>query len=214
MALDEQAQGWLKAMEELGAPPLNEMGVDAARQVYRDVVQQFGIPPEEVANVRDTTIAGPQGEIPVRIYTPAGSGPFPVLVYFHGGGWVIGDLEVVHGACSVLANRSHAVVVSVDYRLAPEHPFPAAVEDCWAATTWVGANAGSIKGEGDRLAVGGDSAGGTLAAVVSAMARDNGGPPIMHQLLLYPAMAPHGGTPSSRENGEGYFLTTELMDWF
>lgn len=214
MTLDRQAEAWLKGIAELGAPPLNEMSVVDARDTYTAVVAQCGPAPEPVADIVDRTVPGPQGEIPVRIYTPRGSGPFPILVYFHGGGWVIGNLEVVHGLCTVLANRAHCVVVSVDYRLAPEHVFPAAVDDCFAATRWAADSAALLGGDPERVAVGGDSAGGTLAAVVAAMARDEGGPALVYQLLIYPATDVDPGTRSYRENGEGYFLTRELMAWF
>jgi acetyl esterase len=214
MPLDTQADAWLKGLRESGLPPLNEMPVDQARATYKAVVADCALKPEPVANIVDKTIPGSGGDIPVRIYTPEGNGLFPILVYFHGGGWVIGDLEVVHGLCTVLANRAHAVVVSVDYRLAPEHPFPAAVEDCYAATRWVADNTALLNGDVERIAVAGDSAGANLAAVVSLMARDQGYPPLLYQLLIYPATDVRYDTPSYRENGDDYFLTTDLMRWF
>ncbi|WP_110206785.1 alpha/beta hydrolase [Nocardioides daejeonensis] len=214
MPLDPHAAAWLQSIADAGVPPLNEMSVADARATYQAVVQQCGLPPEPVADVRDLTVPGAAGEIPVRVYTPEGEGPFPALVYFHGGGWVLGDLTVVDGPCTLLANRAKAVVVSVDYRLAPEHPFPAAVEDCVAVTRWVAAEADRLDIDPANVAVAGDSAGGNLAAVVALDARAAGGPDLVGQVLLYPVTVFERDTPSSRENGAGYFLTTELMDWF
>lgn len=214
MPLDAQVKAWLDGLADSGLPPLNEMPVGDARAAYSAVVTDCGLTPEPVADATDRTITGPAGPIPIRIYTPKGSGAFPILVYYHGGGWVIGGLDVVHSTCTVLANRTHAVVVSVDYRLAPEHPFPAAVEDAHAALKWAAANAALLNGDVERLAVAGDSSGGNLAAVVALLARDEGGPALMHQLLLYPATDFLRDTASSRDNGVGFFLTTDLLKWF
>ena len=214
MPLNPQAEAWLTFVADSGLPPLNEMSVADARAAYRGVVAQCGLPAEDVVDVTDRAVPGPHGDIPIRIYTPAGSGAFPVLVYFHGGGWVIGDLDVVDGPCRLIANRAHAVVVSVDYRLAPEHPFPAAVDDAVAATRWVADNAALLNIDPERIAVGGDSAGGNLAAVVALDARDNGGPGLVGQVLLYPATEFERATDSARENGKDYFLTSALLDWF
>jgi acetyl esterase len=214
VTLDPQAEGWLKEVAAAGLPPLQTLPVADFRGLYRQVVADCGLQPEPVVSIAERTIPGPAGEIPIRVYTPEGSPQFPVLVYFHGGGWVIGDLEVVHGPLTVLANLAHAVIVSVDYRLAPEHPFPAAVEDCDAAVRWVAANASLLNVDPERIAVGGDSAGGNLAAVVALMARDRGGPKLIHQLLLYPVTDCTRDTASYREHGDGYFLTADLMDWF
>ncbi len=213
MTLDPQAEGWLKEVAAAGLPPLQDLPVPDFRALYRQVVSDCGIKAEPVVSIVDRTIPGPAGEIPIRVYTPEGSPQFPVLVYFHGGGWVIGDLEVVHGPLTVLANLAHAVIVSVDYRLAPEHPFPAAVEDCDAAVRWVAANAALLNVDPERIAVGGDSAGGNLAAVVAMLARDRGGPRIIHQLLLYPVTDCNRETASFRDHGDGYFLTSDLMEW-
>jgi acetyl esterase len=175
----------------------------------------MGGEPETVGNVEDREIPGPEGNIPVRIYTPEGNGPFPVLVFFHGGGWVIGNIETHDVVCRSLTNQAGCITVSVDYRLAPEHKFPAAPEDCYAATQWVVANAVTFNGDLARVAVGGDSAGGNLAAVVALMARDRGGPKLVYQLLIYPATDYYlPGTQSIKDNAEGYFLTRDDMIWF
>lgn len=172
-------------------------------------------PPEAIGRVEDRPIPRLDGaEMLVRIYRPRGEGPWPVLVYFHGGGFVVGDLDGHDGSCRALTNAVPCVVVSVDYRLAPEHPFPSAPEDASAATRWVAEHAASFGGDPTRIAVGGQSAGGNLAAVVPLMARDRGGPPLVFQLLVYP-MADHSfETPSYRENAEGYWLTRERMQWY
>jgi acetyl esterase len=142
--------------------------------------------------------------MPTRIYMPYGTGPFPVLVYLHGGGWVIGDLEAYDATCRALTNAAGCLVVAMEYHLAPEHKFPAAPEDCYAATCWVAANAAAIDGDLRRIAVGGDSAGGNLAAVVAQMARNCGGPALVYQLLVYPVTNYGYDTASYRENAEGY----------
>ncbi|MFB6296440.1 MAG: alpha/beta hydrolase [Halobacteriales archaeon] len=148
------------------------------------------------------------------MYTPEGEGPFPVLTFYHGGGWVIGTLDTHEPICRALAGAADCVVVSVDYRLAPEHPFPAALEDCYAATRWVSDNAATLHADPDRVAVGGDSAGGNLAAAVAQACRDHGGPELVHQLLVYPVTDHAFDTDSYAENAEGYFLTRADMEWF
>ncbi|MFD7658743.1 alpha/beta hydrolase [Actinosynnema sp. NPDC059797] len=168
----------------------------------------------EVASVVDRVIPGPAGPLPVRVYTPFGTGPFPVLVWFHGGGWVIGSLDENEATCRALCDAVGMVVVSVDYRLAPEHRFPAAAEDAYAAVTWVAAHGAEIGADGSRLAVGGESAGGNLAAVACLMARDHDGPPIRLQLLAAPVTAPPGDRPSYVAYGEGHFLSRDSMEWF
>ncbi|MBP1687639.1 MAG: alpha/beta hydrolase family protein [Deltaproteobacteria bacterium] len=170
-----------------------------------------------VLKVENRTIPGaPAGPpIPVRIYWPrAGRDPLPMVVYFHGGGWVLGDLESHDPLCRALANEVGTVVLSVDYRLAPEHRFPAAAEDAYAATVWAAAHAAELGATRSRLAVAGDSAGGNLAAVVPLMARDRGGPPLRGQLLVYPVTDCARNTPSYEENAEGYFLTAAHMRWY
>ena len=213
MPLDPQAKAVLDQFASMGGQQLHEMSVAQARELILGMVALAG-EPESVARIENRTVPGPAGQIPVRIYTPVGTAPFPVLVYFHGGGWVIGNLDTHDGICRSLANRVGCLVVSVDYRLAPEHRFPAAPEDCYAATRWLAEHAGSLGGDKGRIAVGGDSAGGNLAAVVALMARDRGGPKLAFQLLVYPATDTDFETRSYRENSEGYFLTRADMVWF
>jgi len=213
MPLDPQAQAYLDQMAALNAPPLHTFTPELIRQAISMQRAMFG-EPELVANVENRVIPGPAGDIPVRIYTPSGNGPFPVLVFFHGGGWVICDLDTHDDLCRSLTNQAACIVVSVDYRLAPEHKFPAAPQDCYAATRWVAGNAAQLNGDPSRVAVGGDSAGGNLAAVISQMARDQGGPPLVFQLLIYPATDFKANTPSIEENADGYFLSKQDMIWF
>jgi acetyl esterase/lipase len=213
MPLDPEARMLLDQMTGT-IRPFNELSVEEARAAIVALSAAAG-EPEAVAKVENRAVPGPRGEIPIRIYTPEGRAPFPALVYFHGGGWVIGSLETHDPLCRHLANATRCVVVSVDYRLAPEHPYPASSEDAYAATRWVAANAASFGTDGKRVAVGGDSAGGNLSAVVSLMARDRGGPPLAFQLLVYPVTdTPSAATASYRENAEGYFLTADMMHWF
>ena len=212
MALDEQARYILDMIASAGRPPLHTCTPEQARQSFdfRPLAGQ----PEAVARVEDAMIAGPAGDIRVRIYTPHGDGPFPALVYFHGGGWVVGDLDTVDVPCRRIASRAGCVVMSVDYRLAPEHRFPAAAEDAYAAFRWLAENAREQHADPSRIAVGGDSAGGNLAAVVALMARDRGGPQPCFQLLLYPVTDSAQDTASYQDNADGYLLTRESMTWF
>jgi acetyl esterase len=198
------------------AKPTHEQTPKEARDGYRALAAMFGAAPG-VAKVEDRTIPGPACEIPVRVYTPGGDGPFGVLVFYHGGGWVIGDLDTHDRECRLICNGAGCVVVSVDYRLAPEHPFPAAVEDAYAALEWVGRNAAEVGGDPRRLAVGGDSAGGNLSAVVALLARDQHGPSLRFQLLVYPAVDARNDGASYRsrdQNAEGPFLTMDSIHYF
>ncbi len=215
MELDPQMKAILDTITAAGGKPFNAMSPDEARAGIKLLVQVFGGAPEQVAKIEDRRIPGPAGEIPLRIYTPASAAPMGALVYFHGGGWVIGDIESHDEVCRALAKGSGCVVVSVDYRLAPEHKFPAAPEDCHAATKWVAANAAALGVDPNRIAVGGDSAGGNLAAVVAQMARDHGGPKIAFQLLIYPATDWSKESASQREFvQDGYILSRGDMVWF
>ncbi|MFN7999247.1 MAG: alpha/beta hydrolase [Bryobacteraceae bacterium] len=198
-----------------GGPPLETLSPPEARKAAKDglLAPTEGVP--AVGRVEDTEIPGPAGPLPVRIYTPEGSGPFPAVVYFHGGGWVVCDLDTHDHICRSISGYAGAVVVSVDYRLAPEHPFPAAVEDCFAATQWVASNAAQLGIDARRIAVGGDSAGGNLAAVIARKARDAGGPALALQVLVYPVTnLASFDTESYREFAEGHDLTRSEMAWF
>jgi len=183
-------------------------GAEAARARFRDL-PRAPLYPEVTA--QDRTIAG----VPVRIYRPdADTAPKPVVLFFHGGGWVVGDLDTYDGTARLHAVATGAVVVSVDYRLAPEHPYPAAVDDVWAVTQWVGANAAELGVDPNHIAVAGDSAGGNLAAVVAQLARDAGGPAIVFQLLWYPATTWDTSLPSFAENAEAPILSTGTLGAF
>src|SRR4051812_4834413 len=189
MPLDPQAKAVLDMLAVPHAPPI-ETVQPAAMRIGIARNPAFAGPKDDVATVDNRTIPGPAGDIPVRIYRPDSDYPLPVLVWLHGGGWVVGDLEFADGTSRQLANKANVVVVSLDYRLAPEAPYPAGLEDCYAALTWVAAHAAEIGGRTDRLAIGGDSAGGNLAAAVALLAARRGGPPIIFQLLVYPATEP------------------------
>ena len=215
--LHPQVRALLNLIEEKGFPPTHTLSPAEARHWYRE--RRFAIQPNppEVALVRELKAAGPAGDIPLRLYRPLGSEAdqmVPVLVYFHGGGWTIGDLESHDTLCRELANGSGCAVVAIDYRMGPEHRFPAAVDDSLAATRWVQANAASLQLDANRMAVGGDSAGGNLAAVVAIAARDAGDLPIAFQLLIYPATDMRRGAASHTSNGEGYLLTRDTITYF
>ena len=214
MPLDPQARAFLDQVAAMGGPQLHEMPVADARQMMELLSQMTGGPIEEVASIEDRTIAGPGADIPIRVYRPRPGGSSPLLVYFHGGGWVIGSLASHDGLCRALANAAGCVVVAVDYRLAPEHRFPCAPEDAYAATRWAVEHATELGADPARVAVGGDSAGGNLTAVVTHLARDRGGPALRFQLLIYPATDATLSMPSMRENADGYLLTADDMRWF
>jgi acetyl esterase len=207
MPLDPEVKAYIDELMAVGAKPVNQMTVDEARRVAEERAPMLFGPAEEVANVRDLDIPGSAGDVRVRLYEPA-PGPLPMLVYFHGGGWVTGSLQTHDGVCRSLANRAGCAVVAVDYRMAPEHRFPAAVEDAWAAVVWAAAQ------DPPALAVGGDSAGGNLAAVMALRARDSGGPPLALQLLVYPVTDHDLETASYLENADGFVLTRESMRWY
>ena len=214
MPLDPQVQVLLDAMAAAGGPSLNEMSPPEARAMFEAM---RAAPPEspELASVVDGKVTSPEGHvIPIRTYLPVGVDTPPVCVYFHGGGWVIGSIESHDAACRELASRAGCAVVSVEYRLSPETPFPGPLDDCVAATEWVAAHGAELGVDGSRLVVAGDSAGGNLAAAVTLVARERGRPSIAGQLLVYPATDHGYGTQSSIDNAEGYLLTMDAMHWF
>ena len=214
--LDPQAKALLDLMVERGVPPTHTLAPEQARRFYveRRAVTQPA--PRPVGEVRDLTASGPHGDIPLRLYRPDGlTNPAPVLVYYHGGGWVIGDLDTHDSLCRDLADAGRCVVVAVDYRMGPEHRFPAAVDDVLAATRWLQAQSAALQLDPTRFAVGGDSAGGNLAAVVALAWRDAGhAVPLRLQLLIYPATDMRAVAPSHTHNGQGYLLTNDTIAYF
>ena len=212
MPLEAVTAALLEQMSKNGAPPLEQRSAAEAREMFRAMNRSGD--PVPVGAIEDRVIPGPGGEIPVRLYRPEGSGPFPVHVYCHGGGWVIGDLDTHDGHCRETCRSAQCLVLSVDYRLAPEHPFPAALDDAYAAVCWAGEHAAELGGDPRRLSVGGDSAGGNLAAATAQRIRDQGGPALCFQLLIYPVTDANFETGSYRSNAEGYMLTRNGMAWF
>jgi len=211
MPVDPHIAGLLQMIADSGYPPMHEGSPEDARKAFRAmtcdlVTDDTRIP---VASVEDRQVPSGDGDQPARVYRPEGSGPWPTVLYLHGGGFVIGDLDTHDQTCRRLARDCEAVVVSVDYRLAPEHPFPAAVEDCVAAARWAADHLDELGGNG-VLGVAGDSAGGNLSAVVAQTMPER----ISAQLLLYPATDAFGDYPSREENASGYFLETATMEWF
>ncbi len=216
--MDPQVEALLQMMaaqaQATGAPQLWELDPPAARATAEVSFQAFNQPLPPTVAITDRTIPGPAGEIPVKIFTPAGTGPFPLVVYFHGGGWVIGSPATHTRLCAELAEGAGAVVVSVHYRLAPEHTPPAQLDDCVAAVRWAVDHAAELNADGSRFALAGDSAGGNLAACAALRLRDEGGPQARLQLLLYGAFTGNNDLPSVHANGEGKILTRQAMDWF
>ena len=215
--LHPQAQAWLDFLKARGVPPTHTLSVEDARRAYRDRRSVTQPAPPEMALIRELRAELAHGAVALRLYRPLGSAAdaqLPVLVYFHGGGWTIGDLETHDTLCRELADGAGCAVVSVDYRLAPEHRFPGAVDDCIAATRWVRTNATDLGIDPARLAVGGDSAGGNLAAVVTIALRDSGDAPIAFQLLIYPATDMRCTAPSHTSNGQGYGLTSDTIAYY
>ena len=214
MPLDPSVKVLLESLGEMGNG-LSAMGVEEARQAI-ELFAELG-KGVEVARVEDLTIPEPTGDIPARLYVPevpGGGGPPPTVVYFHGGGWVIGNIASHDGICRKLANASGCAIVSVDYKLAPEHQFPAAPQDCYTAVCWIHEHGAGLGIDTSRLAVAGDSAGGNLSAVTAQLCRERGGPAIAFQLLVYPATDLTLSHPSVEENAEGYLLTKADMKWF
>jgi acetyl esterase len=219
MTLDPDAGRVLEMVRQSGRLPYDQVTPAEARALFRAARDVLCPTPAPVAEIRDLAAApGPDGNmVPLRLYRGAGTASeeiLPALVYFHGGGWVVGDLDTYDSLCRHLANAARCAVVAVDYRLAPEHKFPAAVDDCLAVTRWVGETGGAIGVDSNRLAVGGDSAGGNLAAVISLLARDRGMPTLRAQLLLYPAVDFAMNRASIEQFAEGHLLTLATMRWF
>jgi len=217
MALDPQAQAVIDLVIKSGRPAYNTLSPKDARQLFRETRPASTPTPPEIGAVRNLVAQGPGGPIPLRVYRPAGvaaSVALPGLLYFHGGGWVIGDLDTHDVLCRQLTAEAGVTVVNVDYRLAPEHKFPAAADDAWAATRWTVAHASEFGVDAGRLAVGGDSAGGNLAAVVALQARDAGAPIIKLQVLVYPVTDVAAESRWYQDFSEGYMLTRESMRWF
>ena len=215
--LDPQLVHVLELINQL--PATHELSLEGARANFEAAMGLSGKPPE-MDSIEDLEVPGPAGPTRVRVFHPSPGGPLPIVVYFHGGGHVIGSLDTHQPLCADLAHRTGSVVVSVDYRLAPEHPFPAAVDDAYAATTWACAHAAELGGTADAVGVAGDSAGGNLAAAVALMARDNGTPGLAMQVLFFAELdhrvyrTGSNRTESSMENAEGYMLEYADMRWF
>lgn len=217
MPLKPETQRFLAQVAQSGQPPLSQQEPETARKLNA-VFTHGSHPPEPVKEVEHRTIPGIAAEIPLCIYTPIyppeGDGSFPLSIYFHGGGWTIGNLPMVDSICRTLANDAGCVVVSVDYRLAPEYKFPAGLEDAYAATKWVAENAAEINGDRAKIAVAGESAGGNIAAAVTLMARARAEFSLHYQLLIYPATQYDANTESYRNYGENHFLTADSITWF
>jgi len=213
MPLDHDAEILLKMIQEANRPTFESVGAVAARDLYMAGRKALSPDPMPIAETRDLVIPGPGGPIAARLYRSA-KGTLPVLVFFHGGGWVVGNIDSHEAMCRHVATRAECAVLSVDYRMGPEHKFPAAVEDCFAATAWAADNGASLDVDPGRLAVGGDSAGGNLAAVVSLLARDKRAPRISCQILIYPATDAAMRHDSVARYAEGYVLTRATMRWF
>jgi len=212
--LHPEIDALLTELDDLNTPDFADLSVERSRQLHDELLASEKSDRDSVDRIRDLEIAGPNGPIPIRIYEPDTEGSRPLYVNYHGGGWVFktaGDHDQV---CRAIANAGDCTVVSVAYRVAPEHPFPAPFEDCYAATEWAASHPDILNADPDRLVVGGDSAGGNLAAAVSLRARDADGPDIAHQFLIYPVLDHDFTTDSYEENAEGYLLTRAGMEWF
>jgi acetyl esterase len=213
VSLNPEARALLDLLDARGGTPVEDSTPAQVRAANWDWVEFMG-EPAPVAQVRDTYISGPSAELHVRVYTPQGPGPFPGLVFFHGGGWTAGNLALADRPLRSLTTAAGCVLVAVNYQKAPEHRFPTALDDCFATLLWVQQHATDLQIDPTRIGVGGDSAGGNLAAAVCLQARDTGSPAPAFQLLIYPALDPDLTSPSARDNAEGYGLTTTAMRWF
>jgi acetyl esterase len=212
---DPQVQAMRERVAAAGTPPLYTLPIDEARAADLAAIRAAAGTGEPVHEVTDRHLPGPDGDLPVRIYRPTGTGePLPTLVYFFGGGWTLGSIDTADEICRDLANSVPCQVITVGYRLAPEHPFPAAVHDCYAATSWIAGHAGELGADRGRLAVAGDSAGGNLAAVVALLARDRGGPDLVAQVLVYPNTDYRGDTESMRDNDDETLFNRRSVAWY
>jgi acetyl esterase len=209
--LDPEIQPIVDLIEAAPGPPAHLVPIEQARIAHDRETAIMSGPGEEVAEVRDITVPGPGGAIPVRVFRPAGEGPLPLVAYVHGGGWALGSLDGFDPLCRALANAAGAVVASIGYRLAPEHPFPAGLDDVGAAVRWLAANAREFDGDPARVGIAGDSAGGNLAAVTARRLRDEGGPALRFQALVYPVCDSGLNTPSYRASAEGFGLSAASM---
>ncbi len=216
MPLDPLVQAFLDQLNTQPSPGMWELSPTQAREMFAALLNLAGPKDVPIGKTENIVFPGPGGDIAARVYAPvaAGSDPQPTLVFFHGGGWVIGDLETHDGLCRMFANEGSLKVIAVDYRLAPENPFPAAIEDAFAAVSWIEANASQLGVDPNRIAVGGDSAGGGLAASVAQLAQAAGAPHLGFQLLMFPVTQVGGDTPSLRDFAKGYFLETRTLEWF
>ncbi|RTL71757.1 MAG: alpha/beta hydrolase [Hyphomicrobiales bacterium] len=217
MSLDPDCKRVHELYALANRPPLETLTPAEAREGYRRATTILASDPVDVGEVRDLAATGPAGAIPLRLYRPKGANPqapLPALVFFHGGGWTIGDFDTHDAVCRALCAESGVAVLAVDYRMAPEHRFPAAAEDAYAATAWIAANSKTLAIDPTRLAVGGDSAGGNLSAVVALMARDKGGPALKLQVLIYPAVDFTMSAKSFETNGDVLPLTRAAVVWF
>ncbi|MGA9795293.1 MAG: alpha/beta hydrolase [Rhizomicrobium sp.] len=216
MPLDPMVKGFLDQMAAVPGPKMWELDPAVAREMFNAMMQMVGPKDVPIGKVQNLTMPGPGGEIRLRNYTPVGakSEPLPTLVFYHGGGFVIGNLDTHDGLCRMLANDAGVRVIAVDYRLSPESKYPGAVDDAIAAVTWIEAHAADLGVDANRVAVGGDSAGGALAAVVCEQAKLKGAPTIAFQLLLFPVTQVNAKTGSMHKNAEGYFLELATLEWF
>lgn len=220
MPLDPDAAAFLKRLADINAPPTHAMSPVDARSL---LLPMAGLR-EQVGGIESFKVDTPEGPVPIRLYTPflrtedldraPATNGRPVALFFHGGGWVMGSIETHDNICRRMANEAKCIVISVEYRLAPEHKYPAALNDCFATTCWACERFGEFGGDPDRIIVTGDSAGANLAAAVCLRARDEGGPRIAGQVLVYPIVDYNDQTPSYRENADGYMLTRDTMKWF
>jgi acetyl esterase len=213
MPLDPQVAAFRDRLRDNGIPSRSSLPLAEARALDREFTVARLVNGEPVASVTDRTIPGPDSELSIRVYRPK-AGTLPVVGYFFGGGWTLGGLDTPDVLCRALTNAVGCVTVTVAYRLAPEHKFPAAVEDCYAAVRWIAEHAAELDVDADRLAVAGDSAGGNLAAVTALLARDRGGPAIVHQLLAYPVTDHASDTPSLRDNDDPHLFNRHALAWY